>query len=561
MLAMRRRMREEGAAAVQRFAEDFMPLILLFAVSLTGLMLTASYTWMKGYAYTFIAILHAITVIGTFLWLPFGKFFHIFQRPAQLGVGFYKDVGADPGTGALPPLRPAFSSRMHIEDLIEVERQLGFTLRDPRWHDGHYQWICPRCRRASLAMAQGALWRGPARRRAAAATAVRCRCPSTPTGDSGRVRSVPKTPTTSIRSAIARRCTHEDADFMNGPARTTRRRRHSIGRPSREFGPHLAYASDDRLDTGVEPEKYVKTHCCFCGQQCGMQLKVKDNLVVGVEPWYEFPFNKGMMCPKGIKRYLQQAHPDRLLHAYAKDAGSPGGFRTLAYDDGDPPDRRARSIGSSAHHGNDAFALLSGASLTTEKTYLMGKFAHMCLRTANIDYNGRLCMVSAGGGQQEGVRHRSRRQPLERHPRRRRDPGQRRQHRRVRAHHHELRLAGPRAGRQGHRRGSAHHADRADLRPVPAGQAGTRHRALQRHPAPDDRARLARSAFIEQPHGRVRCGRGTRARMDAAADGRGDRHRGEGDPAGRRVVGHGEDELPLPRARHRAPQPRRARTC
>ena len=93
MLAMRRRMREEGAAAVQRFAEDFLPLILLFAVSLTGLMLTASYTWMKGYAYNFLAILHAITVIVTFLWLPFGKFFHIFQRPAQLGVGFYKDVG------------------------------------------------------------------------------------------------------------------------------------------------------------------------------------------------------------------------------------------------------------------------------------------------------------------------------------------------------------------------------------------------------------------------------------------------------------------------------------
>src|SRR5690606_33142613 len=47
-------------------------------------------------------------------------------------------------------------------------------------------------------------------------------------------------------------------------------------------------------------------------------------------------------------------------------------------------------------HGRDAFGILSGASLTTEKTYLMGKFAHMCLRTSNIDYNGRLCMVSAG---------------------------------------------------------------------------------------------------------------------------------------------------------------------
>ena len=57
-------------------------------------MLTASYTWMRGYAYEFLAILHAVTVIVTLLWLPFGKLFHIFQRPAQLGVGFYKDAGA-----------------------------------------------------------------------------------------------------------------------------------------------------------------------------------------------------------------------------------------------------------------------------------------------------------------------------------------------------------------------------------------------------------------------------------------------------------------------------------
>jgi assimilatory nitrate reductase catalytic subunit len=47
-------------------------------------------------------------------------------------------------------------------------------------------------------------------------------------------------------------------------------------------------------------------------------------------------------------------------------------------------------------HGPDSFGLLSGASLTTEKTYLMGKFARVCLKTRYIDYNGRLCMVSAG---------------------------------------------------------------------------------------------------------------------------------------------------------------------
>jgi len=39
--------------------------------------------------------------------------------------------------------------------------------------------------------------------------------------------------------------------------------------------------------------------------------------------------------------------------------------------------------------------VLTGASLTTEKAYLMGKFARVCLKTPYIDYNGRLCMVSA----------------------------------------------------------------------------------------------------------------------------------------------------------------------
>ena len=160
MLAMRRRMRDEGAAAVQRYAEDMMPLILLFAVSLTGLMLTASYTWMEGYAYTFIGILHAITVIGTFLWLPFGKFFHIFQRPAQLGVGFYKDVGRAEEPARCRRCGHAFTSRMHVDDLIEVERKLGYRYEIPGDDTGHYQWICPPCRRASMATAQGLLWQG-----------------------------------------------------------------------------------------------------------------------------------------------------------------------------------------------------------------------------------------------------------------------------------------------------------------------------------------------------------------------------------------------------------------
>ena len=163
------------------------------------------------------------------------------------------------------------------------------------------------------------------------------------------------------------------------------------------FGPTLAYSAGLRLDTGVEPDKLVATHCCFCGQQCGILLKVKANEVIGFEPRYDFPFNQGKLCPKGVKRYLQGAHPDRLLHAYERDAGAPGGFKALDYDQA--IHRVAAEIERiQTQHGPHAFALLSGASLTTEKTYLMGKFAHMCLKTSNIDYNGRLCMVSAAAG-------------------------------------------------------------------------------------------------------------------------------------------------------------------
>ncbi|HEY8746645.1 MAG TPA: hypothetical protein VIM11_01640 [Tepidisphaeraceae bacterium] len=157
MIAMYRRMRDHGAAAVQQFGEDILPLFMLFAISVTGLMLTASYSWMKGYGYEFLAILHAITVIFTLLWLPFGKFFHIFQRPAQLGVAFYRDAGARVEQAKCARCGNEYASKMHVEDLITIERQLGFDFTMPDHSAGHYQRICPPCRRAMLALSQSML--------------------------------------------------------------------------------------------------------------------------------------------------------------------------------------------------------------------------------------------------------------------------------------------------------------------------------------------------------------------------------------------------------------------
>ncbi len=157
LLALRRRFRDRGAAALQSLQEDILPLFLLFAVSVTGLLLTVSYTWLKGYGYEFLAITHAVTVIFTLLWLPFGKFFHIFQRPAQLAVKGYRDAGQDVGQAHCARCHQAFATLLHVEDLITVESELGYRFDMPAQPAGHYQRICPTCRRRMLALAHGRL--------------------------------------------------------------------------------------------------------------------------------------------------------------------------------------------------------------------------------------------------------------------------------------------------------------------------------------------------------------------------------------------------------------------
>ncbi|MBP8180153.1 MAG: molybdopterin oxidoreductase family protein [Acidimicrobiia bacterium] len=168
------------------------------------------------------------------------------------------------------------------------------------------------------------------------------------------------------------------------------------------FGPHLNQAPPGGWNADLEIDKVVETHCCFCGQQCGIKLKVHQNEVVGFEPWYEFPFNEGKLCPKGVKRYLQGSHPDRLLHPMVRDESAPGGFRDVTWDEA-----LSKVVSEiqriQAEYGDDAFAMLSGVSLTNEKSYLIGKFARLALHTANLDYNGRFCMVSAGAGNKKAL--------------------------------------------------------------------------------------------------------------------------------------------------------------
>jgi assimilatory nitrate reductase catalytic subunit len=156
------------------------------------------------------------------------------------------------------------------------------------------------------------------------------------------------------------------------------------------------WSSDEQID------RYVPTHCCYCGVQCAMYLKVSHGKVVGVEPRADFPLNHGMLCPKGATAYQTVNHPERLTCPLMRRGGKDSPLERASWDEVlDTIAQRFRAI--QAEHGMDAIASYSGSSMTNEKCYLMGKFARVAIGTRHTDYNGRLCMSSATGANERSL--------------------------------------------------------------------------------------------------------------------------------------------------------------
>ncbi len=150
---LRRRLRDQGAMAVER-SGDFLALAGLFAVSVSGLFLTVSSMWLEGRFYSALNTIHALTVILGLMYLPFGKLFHIFQRPGNLGVAYYKRANAEGEPAICRRCGEGFASAQQIADLKEVLPQVGFDYSIEG--GGNYQDTCPKCRRAHVTLAQSA---------------------------------------------------------------------------------------------------------------------------------------------------------------------------------------------------------------------------------------------------------------------------------------------------------------------------------------------------------------------------------------------------------------------
>lgn len=113
-------------------------------------MLTASYKLMGGEHFSFLSLLHAFTVVVLLLWMPFGKLFHVFQRPAQLGVQFYKEEGSKGPQAICIRSGMPYQSRMHHDDLADVMKEIGFDF-------GEHQNLSPQEKRKLIALNQAAV--------------------------------------------------------------------------------------------------------------------------------------------------------------------------------------------------------------------------------------------------------------------------------------------------------------------------------------------------------------------------------------------------------------------
>jgi len=154
-IAIHRRLKDRGAIAMQQFLLDFVPHLLLIAVCVSGLMLTVSSLWFGGYMYSFIALSHQAVVIMTLFFLPFGKLFHIIQRPASIGVELYQERSEEMEQAVCPRCGTMFVGKMWLDDLKMVVDQLGF---DYQLENGHtLQDYCPRCKRIARGLAYAGL--------------------------------------------------------------------------------------------------------------------------------------------------------------------------------------------------------------------------------------------------------------------------------------------------------------------------------------------------------------------------------------------------------------------
>lgn len=151
-IAYWRRWQDRAVRPVQRVLFDLLPLHLLMAISLTGIALTVSDYFFAGQGHWPITLTHQFLVIMMILYLPFGKLFHIIERPASLGVEVYYAVGPQQGMKICARCGRPFGMALHVDDVKQALADAGYNFWLPE-EGHHWQDYCARCKRVIRATA------------------------------------------------------------------------------------------------------------------------------------------------------------------------------------------------------------------------------------------------------------------------------------------------------------------------------------------------------------------------------------------------------------------------
>jgi len=130
----------------------------------------------------------------------------------------------------------------------------------------------------------------------------------------------------------------------------------------------------------------VRTTCAYCGVGCQLDLLVKGDRVVGVEP-ANGKANEGLACVKGKFGFDFINHPARLKTPLIRDES--GSLREASWDEAlSRVTDKFKEIKSA--YGSDAVAGFASARATNEENYLFMKFMRAVVGTNNADHCARL---------------------------------------------------------------------------------------------------------------------------------------------------------------------------
>lgn len=132
--------------------------------------------------------------------------------------------------------------------------------------------------------------------------------------------------------------------------------------------------------------KYVPTICPYCGTGCGLNFVVKDDKIVGVEPYKRHPVNEGKVCPKGNFGYEFINREDRLTTPLIKENGE---FREVSWDEA--LDLVANKLKEVSDDDPNKVGFYACARSPNENIYITQKLARVACGTQNVDHCARIC--------------------------------------------------------------------------------------------------------------------------------------------------------------------------